>query len=100
MSTLPDAKARASDYLWALVAAIMSAVLLRQLVVSAAALIRSPTGEQLLTSVIVVALSLVTGWWLVGGAWRRTVWGAPPGGVREHRERRIARTSEHPPDEP
>lgn len=85
---LPDAKARASDYLWALVAVIMSAVVLRQLVVSAAALIRSPTGKQLLTFVVVIGLNLVTGWWLVGGAWRRTVWGAPPGGVREHRERR------------
>lgn len=98
---LPDARTRARDYFWAVVAVLMSALLLRQLAVTAIALIRTPTGKQLLTFVVVVALSLVTGWWLVGGAWRRTVWGAPPGGVREHREHRIAaRANEHPTDEP
>lgn len=98
---LPDTKPRASDYLWALTAVIMAAILLRQLVVSVAALVRTPTGEQLLGFVVVAGLSIVSGWWLVGGAWRRTVWGAPPGGVRDHRERRVtARTSAHPTDEP
>lgn len=98
---LPDAKPRVSDYVWAVLAVVVSAVLIRQLAVSATALIRSPTGGQLLAFVVVVALSLVSGWWLVGGAWRRTVWGAPPGGVREHRERRArAAASEHPADEP
>lgn len=96
-----DDKPRASDYLWALVATVMSAVLLRQLVLSAAALVRDPTGEQLLSFVVVGALILVSGRWLVGGAWRRTVWGAPPGGVREHREHRArAAVSEHPAEEP
>lgn len=31
-----------------------------------------------------------TGGWLVEGAWRRTVWGTPAGGVRQCRERRLA----------
>lgn len=95
---LPDAKPRASDYLWALATTIMSAVLLRQLVLNAAALVWTPTGEQLLSFVVVAALIVVSGWRLVGGAWRRIVWGAPPGGAREHRGRRIAaRTATTPP---
>lgn len=98
---LPDAKPRVSDYGWGVVAVVMSGVLVRQLAVSVGALMRRPTGDQLLAFVVVVVLSLVAGRWLVGGAWRRTVWGAPPGGVREHREHRArAAASEHPADEP
>lgn len=29
---------------------------------------------------------LVSAGWLISGAWRRTCWGAPPGGRRERRE--------------
>lgn len=98
---LPGAKTRVSDYLWAVVAAIMAVALLHQLVVSTAAVVRSPTGEQLLSFLVVALLTLIAGWWLVAGAWRRTVWGAPLGRVREHRERRFAaKASSQSTDEP
>lgn len=67
LAMLPDAKPRASDYLWALAAIVMAALLFRQLVVSVAALVRTWTVEQLLSFVVVAVLILVSGWWLVGG---------------------------------
>lgn len=96
---LPRARTRVSDYVWAGVAVVMAAVLIRRLVMSTAALVADPRGQQLLSLLVVALLSVVAGRWLVGGAWRRTIWGAPAGGVREHRERRLANSTGRETDE-
>ena len=38
--------------------------------------------------VVETVLGTIVGAWLILGAWRRTIWGAPPGGQREHVEMR------------
>lgn len=85
-----DARVRVSDYLWAAVAGLAFLGIARAMVAGVAGLVRHPTLGQVAIFTVGTVLILVVGHWIVLGAWRRTVWGAPPGGVREHRERDAA----------
>lgn len=82
---------RPRDWVWAAVTAVMAGLFAWGLV----GMVRSLPDELRaagLGDVLLLVASLllygVVARWLVMGAWRRTKWGAPPGGSREAAEAR------------
>ena len=86
--TLKEARVRPRDIAWLAVAVGFSAAIAYTL--ATAVIDTSRTGDlpPVWELVVGAALYAVVGRWLVAGAWRRTLWGAPPGGVRDNVERR------------
>lgn len=83
-----DYRIRTSDYLWLVVTALGIAAAGSTIVPVFLNLLRDPSIGRLLAFLVGTFLVVGVSRWVVMGAWRRTAWGAPPGGVREVRERR------------
>lgn len=62
---------------------VAAAGVIRLLVIGVMALVAEPTFGQFAVLAIGTVLAVGVGRWIILGAWRRTVWGAPEGGVRE-----------------
>lgn len=99
-ATFSSMRTRLRDALWAAVAVGFAAAFAWGLIGLVADLVAAPglaTLARLAMGVLAVA---VVGRWLVLGAWRRTKWGAPAGGVREFTERRLAGAGASADDRP
>jgi hypothetical protein len=84
-----NARTRVSDYVWAGVSLVAAVGVVRLVIGGVRGLLADPTLGGFGIFVVGTVLIVGVGRWIVVGAWRRTVWGAPEGGVRDHRERRI-----------
>lgn len=82
------ARTRASDYLWGIVALVAAVGVIFLMIEGIVALVSAPTPGQFAVFVIGTVLIVGVGRWIILGAWRRTVWGAPEGGLRDLREHR------------
>jgi hypothetical protein len=78
--------ARSSDFAWAAVAVLAAAVVAWAVTARLWWLLGDPGGQRLAVFLLWAGLLLAFGRWIVLGAWLRTVWGAPPGGRRDHLE--------------
>jgi hypothetical protein len=85
-------RVRARDWFWAAAAVLVLAWAVR-LIMGFAGAVREDGVWVLLWS----AAMLVIAVWLLLGAWRRTVWGAPAAGQRDHVELRHLDRRERPP---
>lgn len=86
-------RTRPRDWVWAAVAAVLAGAIVRGVVGMLRSLpdeVRGAGVGDLLVLVAFLVLYAVVARWLVMGAWRRTKWGAPPGGSREAAEARLA----------
>lgn len=84
---------RAMDYLWAAVAVLTGAATLAFVIPVLWNLVRNPSLARFAAFLVGTLLVGGVARWILMGAWRRTAWGAPAGGVRKSRERRRATTS-------
>jgi hypothetical protein len=76
----PRPGAAGRDLLWAGLAGAVTVLTAVQLVGLAIAMVRlesAPTGGALFLGFLITVVWLLTIFWLVMGAWRRTVWGCP-----------------------
>jgi fatty acid desaturase len=73
-------KVRPVDWLWAAVAGLAACLLV--------ATIWAWVAGSLRAGLLVLAGILLAQVWFLLGSWRRTVWGAPAAGQRDHRELR------------
>jgi hypothetical protein len=79
-STGPRPPATGKDLGWAALAVSLSVITATQFVGLTLSLLRleqRPGGGALFLGFLVTVVWLLTIWWLVMGAWRRTVWGCP-----------------------
>lgn len=83
---------RVTDYLWAAVAVLTGAATLAFVMPVLWNLVRNPSLARFVAFLVGTFLVVGVARWVLMGAWRRTAWGAPAGGVREVRERRGATT--------
>lgn len=77
---------RPSDAGWLAVSAFFAGLAVYYIVTIVRLFITGVTVDQAVGGILVGIAVLAGGRWLVLGAWRRTVWGAPPGGNRHARE--------------
>ena len=85
---LKEARVRPRDIAWVAVAVGFAVSIAYTLVTAVIETVRTGDLPPVWELVVGAALYAVVGRWLVAGAWRRTLWGAPPGGVRDYVERR------------
>jgi len=81
---------RVRDYVWATVAGLAAGGIGWAIVNTVLSLASRPTAGGIAITLASAALTIEVGRWIMMGAWRRTAWGAPPGGVREYKERASA----------
>lgn len=79
---------RARDVFWAAVAVAVVVIFVILLVRMLLSVSPSPGVAEIAAVLLGTLLNGVFAWWLGWGAWRRTKWGAPPGGAREQAEDR------------
>jgi cytochrome c biogenesis protein CcdA len=79
---------RPGDVLWLVVAAMFAGLTVYYIVAIVRLFIGGVETNQAVIAVIMGIAVIAAGRWLTLGAWRRTVWGAPPGGNRAAREMR------------
>jgi hypothetical protein len=76
----PRPRATGRDLVWGLLAAgvaVLTAAQLGALFVALLRLETRPTTGGFVLGFLITVVWLLTIWWLVAGAWRRTVWGCP-----------------------
>ena len=83
------------DWVWGGIAAAFLALFLRGALIVVLYWLRVGFGHDefffltgIPATIASTVVSAVVGSWLILGAWRRTVWGAPPAGQRDHIEMR------------
>ena len=81
---------RPRDVLWLVVALVTSLGVLRILWAALTDFFAEPS----LGKVLGLAVLLLVAFWIVGGSWLRTKWGAPIGGVRRVAEERVRTSSD------
>lgn len=81
-----DLRVRVTDYIWLVVAGLAVVAVIWLVLPVAVGLVSQPSPGRFLAFLIGTPIIVVVGRWVAAGAWRRTAWGAPPGGLREARE--------------
>ena len=76
------AKIRPRDLIWLAVAVAVPAVLIFGVVTSLTGL-RAATPRPWILEAVGIVVGVLFWGWIILGAWRRTIWGAPPGGQRD-----------------